>query len=113
MDALTIGVSGTRFWRLSLRELWNEYAAAVKRSRRDYERDLILAWQVQRMEIMSMTKDGGRKLPDLRKLLDTTTGSQRQTPEEQFAIVHAIGASLGVGVQRMRKGDDGQYRRID
>jgi len=60
-----------------------------------------------------MTKDGGRKLPDLRKLLDTTTGSQRQTPEEQFAIVHAIGASLGVGVQRMRKGDDGQYRRID
>jgi len=113
VDALTIRVSGKRFWRLSLRELWNEYAAAVKRSRRDYERDLILAWQVQRMEIMSMTKDGGRKLPDLRKLLDTTTGSQRQTPEEQFAIVHAIGASLGVGVQRMRKGDDGQYRRID
>ena len=86
--------------------------AAAKRLKREYERDLVLAWQVQRIEIMSMTKDGGRKLPDLRKLLDTTK-SARQTPEEQFAIVHAIGASLGVGVQRMRKGDDGQYRRID
>ena len=113
MDALTIGVSGTRFWRLSLRELWNEYAAAVKRSRREYERDLILAWQVQRVEILSMTKDGGRKLPDLRKLLDVAKTKGRQTPEEQFAVIHAIGASLGVGVQRMRKGDDGQYRRID
>ena len=113
MDALTIGVSGKRFWRLSLRELWNEHKAAVQRTRRDYERDLVLAWQVQRVEIMSMTKDGGRKLPDLRKLLDTTKTKGQQTPEEQFAVIHAIGASLGVGVQRMRKGPDGQYRPLN
>ena len=87
--------------------------SAAKRLKRDYERDLVLAWQVQRVEIMSMTKDGGRKLPDLRKLLETTKTKGHQTPEEQFAVIHAIGASLGVGVQRMRKGDDGQYRRID
>ena len=113
MDALTIGLSPKRFWRLSLRELWTEHQAAVQRLRKDYERDLVLAWQIQRVEIMSMTKDGGRKLPDLRKLLADTKTKGRQTPQEQFALVHAMSASYGIGLQRVKKGSDGQYRRID
>ncbi len=62
---------------------------------------------------MSMTKDGGRKLPDLKKLLDVTQGKKGQTPQEQFAIVHAMSAKYGIGLQRYTKGSDGQYRRVD
>jgi len=112
VDALTIGLSPKRFWRLSLRELWTEHQAALQRLRKDYERDLVLAWQVQRLEIMSMTKDGGRKLPDLRKLLADTKTRGRQTPQEQFALVHAMSTSYGIGLQRVKKGSDGQYRPI-
>lgn len=106
-------MSPERFWALSLRELWNEFQAATARAKREFDRDLILAWQIERLSIMAMQRDGGRKLPDIRKLLGDAGARRTQTREEQRAVIYALAASLGRPVQKVKRGADGQYRVVE
>lgn len=107
MDALAIGLSRSDFWSLSLRELWNEHKAAAQRMKREHERDLILAWQVQRVEIMSMQTDGGRKLPNLKMLLNNGRVTP-QTPNEMVHVLHTLSAQYGLKLTA-KKASDGEH----
>ncbi len=115
MDALTSGLSPDQFWSLSLRELWNLRQAEDAKARRAYNRDLTLAWQVERLSIMATQRDGGRKLPNLSGLLarDAQPGPrQPRTREEQRTVIYAISAATGVPVQRLKKNAKGQYETV-
>lgn len=81
--------------------------AAALRQRAEHDRDVVLAWQIERVAIMALQQKDTRRLPALRKVLERT--SARQTPDEQRAIVYGLSASLGTPLQRMKKGTNGRY----
>jgi hypothetical protein len=115
VDALTSGMTPDQFWSLSLRELWNVGKAERERELRRHNRDVIHAWQVERVSIMAAQPDGGRKLPRLDKLLhvDGRRGSnQPRNREEQRALIYAMSAAYGIPVQRMKKNASGQYETV-
>ncbi len=70
---------------------------------------IILAWQIERVRIMAMQKDGGKKLPSLKALLNEGKRRGKQTPEEQKALLYGMSAALGVPVQRLTRGPQGQW----
>ncbi len=98
MDALSFGLSPTHFWRLSLRELWNIRRAVRDRQRVGYERDVVLAWQVERVSILAMERDGGRRLPALTTLLPKAPSAKRegQTREELVHTLHVLSAQYRI-----------------
>jgi hypothetical protein len=72
--------------------------------------DLVLAWQIQRVEIMSMTKMVGANYRISSCSLATKT--RGQTPQEQFALVHAMSTTYGIGLSGSRR-SDGRYRPVE
>lgn len=86
--------------------------AAVARVQREFNRDVVLAWQIERVAIMAMQRDGGKKLPPLKSLL-AEDRKRPQTREEQRAVMYAMSAAFGVPLQKMRRGPDGQYQPIE
>lgn len=74
--------------------------AARRRQADQFERDVILAWQTERIKVMT---ENAKRLPDLKTLLRRAT--QRQTPAEQLTVMQMISAQLNIPmVTRPRKG---------
>jgi hypothetical protein len=102
---LTFGLSNDEFWRLSLRELWNVRRAAAKRQTDEYERDVILAWQIERVAIQALQRQGERRLPSVMKLL----GRKERVGQTREQMVNAL-KQLSVLYKiplRIRKASDG------
>lgn len=57
---------------MSLRELWVEFDVAKLRHRDEFERDTTLAWQANRIHMMS-----SKRLPALSALLPKTDGGKK------------------------------------
>lgn len=58
---------------------------ARRRSRDRLDRDLVLAWNVERIRVMT---ENQHRLPDLQQLLRR---GKPQTPQEQVAVLAALG----------------------
>lgn len=86
---MSFGLSPDEYWDLSLRELWNVLRAQRDRRKDEYERDVVLAWQIERLSIMAVKKHG-RQLPSLSKLLPTTKPSGKQTWQEMKAAMQTF-----------------------
>jgi hypothetical protein len=65
--------------------LWYEREVARRRSRDEQDRDLVMAWQVERIHVMTENK---KQLPDLKQLLRR---GKPQTAQEQVAILASLG----------------------
>jgi len=84
--------------------------AAAIRQHDEHDRDLILAWQIERIAILALKRSGERRLPSLKQLLERK--AKGQTPAEQRAVVEALSGRLGVPLQRLVKGLDGRYHAV-
>lgn len=91
------------FWELSPRELFREMEAAKLRRADDMDRDLILAWQIERVRILAANKHA---LPPIRQLLDEMhQTSDRQTPEQLKTQLTILSQQLGIPLRkRTREG---------
>lgn len=85
---------------MSLKELWLERRYARQKHRDERDRDLVLAWQIMRIKIRSMKKDGQLQLPSIRALL---AEGRPQGPASQKAALYQLSAQLGVPVVRRRR----------
>jgi hypothetical protein len=79
---------------LSLRELWTEFRAARQRRKDDIDRDTMLAWQVMRVFIRSIAKDG-YQLPALPALM-LGDRKQAQSPEAQVVMLRQLADQYGL-----------------
>jgi hypothetical protein len=80
---------------LSLRELWSEFRAARQRRKDDIDRDTMLAWQVMRVFIRSIVKDG-YQLPALATLMLGDRKQLAQSPEAQVAMLRHLADQYGL-----------------
>lgn len=85
-----MGLSRDTFWRLTVRELFQEFAIAKRRSRDVFERDTTHAYQVVRIYVETKAK---QRMPSLERLLQRPmTG---QSIKEMKAVMHALGQQPG------------------
>jgi hypothetical protein len=70
---------------LSLAELWLERALARQRQREEADRDLVLAWRIQQIRVMTNNK---KRLPDLLQLLSR---GGPQSAAQQVQVLAGLG----------------------
>ena len=80
------------------------------RQQDEHDRDLILAWQIERIAILAIKRQGERRLPSLKTLLEREAKSQ--TPAQQRTMIQALSSKLGAPLQRLVRGPDGHYRAV-
>ena len=81
------------FWRLSLRELWREFAVAARRIRDRQQRDRGLAW-----EVAYLSRIKAQHFPAFDVWTGVKTKPPRQTPGQMKAMVHLIAEMTGTEV---------------
>lgn len=96
-----MGIPAEVFWDLSLIEYTREMDAARQRRQDDLERDLVLAWQIKRMELET---EHLKRLPDLASLLRQmrTVPAARppqQTEAQMRAQIYMLSQYLGIPVK--------------
>lgn len=79
--------------------------AAAKRQTDEYERDVILAWQIERVAIQALQKSGERRLPSVMKLLGRKE-PVGQTRDEMVNAVKQLSMLYKIPL-RIRKASDG------
>lgn len=84
---------------LTPRELAREFEAARRRQRDKIERDIVLAWQITRIHVLTKNQ---KRVPDLKALLPKDPGTQRQTVAQQRAALSLLSEAFG-GQLRARK----------
>lgn len=100
LDARSVGLDGAAFWKLSLKELWLEIAAARRRHRDVQEQAIQLAWWCR---ALVWTKD----LPDLNGLLKRTrTNAGPQHGIAMLAAMEQISAQYGIKLTHQAKKKD-------
>ncbi len=75
--------------------MWLERRYARTRQYDETDRDVILAWQVMRIKVLTQNH---QRLPDLRGLLTRRSGA-KQTAAEQRGVLHALSAAYGIPLQ--------------
>lgn len=93
LDARCAGIPDESFWRLSLRELWLELAAARQQARHDAKQIIRQAW-------WNTALSRHEKVPSLESILGGGK-PQRQTPQEQRAVIEQLSGALGVPITRI------------
>jgi hypothetical protein len=81
-----------------VRGLFREFVVAKRKSERDYDGKLTLAWHTAVMH--SKAKAG--KLPSLREVLVKSKSTYKQTPNEQRATVYQFAAQMGKSVGKTK-----------
>lgn len=89
-----IGLSPRQFWSLSLRELWNEFAAAKERLEQSVQRDLALAWHIEALHRQ-------KQLPELSRLLRRHQ-RRPQTIAEQRGVLEMLSAQMGIPLRKAK-----------
>jgi len=74
--------------------LWLERRFARQKHQDEHDRDLILAWQIMRVNVQT---NNTKRLPSLRTLLDR---GQPEGPAGQRAALQQLSARLGIPIQR-------------
>ncbi len=77
-----------------MRQLFREFAAAALRTKDRSELDLIQAWQTVRIWVASHKKNG-LQVPELSKLLNRKTRSDRQTPQQMSRALRMLSKQYG------------------
>lgn len=85
--------------------MWNVRKAAATRQTDEYERDIILAWQIERVAILALQKPGERRLPGVMKLLGRKE-SVRQTRAQMVNALQQLSIDYKIPLQ-IRKARDG------
>jgi len=82
-----------------LRELWLERRYARQRYQTERDRDVILAWQIQKINVMTQNR---QRLPSLQ---DVLAHGKPTTAEAQKAVFYQISARFGVPIVRRPRGE--------
>jgi hypothetical protein len=90
---------------LTLREFWNWHLAQQADELERFNQAAIVAWQIERVRLLTMKPDGHFKLPTLDSLFVTARAARRQTLAQQRMVVQQISAHLGIPLQRRIHGD--------
>jgi len=103
-------VPAAAFWALSPREVWREFEAARLRRADARDRDIVAAWRVNQIRVLT---ENHKRLPDLEGLLRKAAGGPaaaaaaglvgpdgRPAPAAQKAALEAIGRKFGIPVRR-------------
>jgi len=100
LAARRIGLSRSLFFRLTIRELFQEFAAARLRANDRHERDTVLAYQVVRIYVETMNK---KRMPKLSALLNRTTAKidPHTRRDKARAVLQMIAARAGTKVKPM------------
>jgi hypothetical protein len=88
---------------LSLRELWREFAAHRQRIEQKRQWQIVLAWEIERIRILTANAKG--KMPDLKTLLEetATTHDDRPTPAQMTAQVALLSQYLGIPLRKAKR----------
>lgn len=96
------------FWRLTMRELHREFAAAQLRRDDRLEELTFQAFQTVRVWVLTKNK---KKMPEFNALLGKSkaqsgggSGRGRQSPEQLEAMMHMMAARFGTKVKNPRLG---------
>ena len=91
------------FWSLTLKELHWEFEAASERSRQEFERDTVQAFQT--VKVWALTK-AKKRMPKLESLLPKSRreAHRRQTAGQMKTVLSVLAAQYGFPVRSGRRG---------
>jgi hypothetical protein len=101
-DALDLGIGRDQFWRLTVRELFQEFGAAVRRHHTKLDEDARQMWLGLSMYGRLMTKNAKPKLADY-LISKPTPESPERHHERMKATLYAIAATFGGKVRKVPK----------
>lgn len=101
LQARRIGLSPHLFWRLTLREVHREFAAARLRREDHLEELTFQAFQTVRVWVLTKNKKKMPKFADLIRVAPPEIGSR--SPDQVRAVMEVIAARMG---GRVRKRSD-------
>jgi hypothetical protein len=93
--ACRVGIRSDEFWRLTLRDLFRQFAVSAQRTREEYDQRVGQAW-LTALLVMKGVHDP-KKFPPLDKLLKLR--SRIQTPAQQRANLMAIATAFNLKVR--------------